>query len=256
MDEELMLERHRRYSSNDSAMGESEAILSPIQPSSEPSTLCRNRQVYTSNDSAFSNNSSPTNSSEGAFPSSDLLSEEYDSAFIHTRMSSNVSGMSGMSGMSQPPGFNSPELAASPYLGRKGVLCNPETVSLPALSPERDGVSVSSKDISTPVLPHQRSVSPVKGHTKSANTKAFMAASRTGKTGGAKKKRKLIRHLPSISSVGTFQPRRSPILTSKEYFPSEPQLDCHTYSSDHTPTESTTNINAAYSDNCLNGMII
>ena len=71
------------YSSNDSAMGDSELVISPVQSestSSEPCTLNRKRQVFHSTDSAFSNNSSPTNSSDCAEHNhrhSEVLSSNY-----------------------------------------------------------------------------------------------------------------------------------------------------------------------------------
>ncbi len=227
-------------------MGESETVLSPVQARSEPSTLSRSRNVYQSVDSAFSNNSSPTNSSEGGgtFHSTDFLSFRTDSAFAHTRMSSNISGASCASGhsVSPAPCSNSPELRASSYLGCKGPPCDPETVSLPALSPDQRSISASDKDLPTPLLSQRhRSVSPVK--LRPQKPSAHSKPSRTGytyKTSGITdmKKRIKLRDLPS--SVGTYSPRRSPILNSK-HFPSEPTLGT---SSDHTPTDSTANISS------------
>lgn len=243
LNEELTLDRDGHYSSNDSAMGESETVLSPVQARSEPSTLSRNRHVYTSVDSAFSNNSSPTNSSEGGgtFHSTDLLSFGSDSAFAHTRMSSNVSGTSGLSrhSVSPMPGSDSPELTTSPYLVRKGHLSNPETVSLPALSSEQNGILTSRPAHVHPF--RHRSVSPVKGKP-SGQTKS----GRTGhvSNGIADRKKKLkLRDLPSC----TYSPRRSPILSSKERLFSEPALNTldSNMSSDHTPTDSTSNISSS-----------
>lgn len=236
MNEEFTLDksRHRHYSSNDSAMGESEAVLSPLVHS-EPSTLSRNRQVFTSMDSAFSNNSSQTNSSEG-MNTSDFVSCKSDSPFSHTRMSSgfSASGVSGVNSISPTLGSESPELAASPQLGRKGPLCSPDAISLPSLSTcvvetdEKDTLSLSNNDMtSAPVLP--------------ASSKA---KKRLGKS-GPKRKWKLKR-MPSATSGGTFSPQRSPILNSKQpAFRSDTQLDG--ISSDHTPTQSTTNITISVS---------
>ncbi len=249
MNDELTLDRHGHYSSNDSAMGESEAVLSPLQARSEPSTLCRNRRVYTSVDSAFSNNSSPTNSSEGGvtFHSTDLLSYGSDSAFAHTRMSSNVSGASGLSrhSVSPTPGSNSPELTASPCLGRKGPPCNPDTVSLSALSPEQDGIPTSRTDMPTPVLPQRhRSVSPVKDHSAKSSVLRGKSSKSNHRTSGKMKWK--VAGLPP--RVGTYSPRRSPILNSKIHFPSEPALNTlldNNMSSDHTPTDSTSNLSCS-----------
>ena len=229
MNEELTLDnRHERYSSNDSAMGESETVLSPPQSAcSEPSTLSRNRQVFDSMDSAFSNTSSQTNSSDGV----NVLTFELDSQFVqnHTRMSSGVSGVSGVSSVSPTTGSDSPELAASPQLGRKGPLRNVDTVSLPSLntlSPESH-VSPSNSTSKAPQPPQS-----------SGNTHTW-----SGKSKSSSSKKKSLpqkgRH-PSITAAGTYSPHRSPILNSKELFHSDPMLD--SVSSDHTPTESTTNI--------------
>lgn len=211
MDEELTLEnRHERYSSNDSAMGESEAVLSPPpSASSEPSTLSRNRQAFDSMDSAFSNNSSPTNSSDGV--------NVFEPVHNHTRMSSGISGVSGVSSVSPIPGSDSPELADSPQLGRKGPLCS----SLPSFS-------TLSADVYYPSLPPRPPPSSKSKSTKSEKPKP-------------KKKPEKIRkgkQSSPITTSRTYFPNQSPILNSKDVsFESGTPLD-----TDHTPTESYTNI--------------
>ena len=251
LDEELTPNRQRHYSSNDSAMDESEAVLSPLTTNSEPSTLSRHRQVFTSMDSAFSNNSpSPTNSSEGV-NSSGFISMTSDSPFIHTRMSSGVSALSAPStytvnSSSPTAGSDSPEPAASPRLGRKGPLCSPDAVSLPpTVSPERDVANATEREGSNLVLPlgcrsHETSPAPSSGAEEKAESGSKSASS------GKPKKRWKLRHVPSVSSSGTYSQQRSPILNSKNFVShSESQLD--TISSDHTPTESTSNIHFSIS---------
>ena len=249
LDEEINIarERHRHFSSTDSAMGESESIISPIQSeyaSSEPSTLVRKRQVYHSMDSAFSNNSSPTNSSEGV-NNSDILSMESDSAFnlcshSHTRMSSGISGISGVSSVSPVPIACSPEPSASPQLRKKeSSLCTTDTSSLPALycSPERSSNSGRKDHIhSTHLLSRGSNTLP---HTSSTPNRIADTKSRQTKT---KLKHKTLP--PARSTAATYSFQRSPILNSRETkCNSESQLDA--LSSDHTPTESTSNITSS-----------
>lgn len=251
LDEEIHIakeERHRHFSSTDSAMGESESVISPVQSeyaSSEPSTLVRKRQVYHSMDSAFSNTSSPTNSSEGV-NNSDVLSMESDSAFnmcihSHTRMSSGISGISGVSGVSSVspvPITCSPEPSASPQLRKKdNCLCSSDTSSMPALynlSPERGCQSGGRRD--------QLHVGPRGSHTlpHPSSTHTRGTADNKSKQVKSKLKRKT---LPPTASggAGTFSYQRSPILNSREIkCNSESQLDA--LSSDHTPTDSINNI--------------
>ena len=248
LDEEINIakERHRHFSSTDSAMGESESVVSPIQSeyaSSEPSTLVRKRQVYHSMDSAFSNTSSPTNSSEGV-NNSDILSMESDSAFnayghSHTRMSSGISGISGVSSVSPVPITYSPEPSASPKLRKKdSSLCSSDTSSLPALySPERSVHSGGRRDQvqSSYMVARSSHTLPPQSSTPTGRS---MADSSRNKQSKGKLKRKT---LPPPNSTGTYAIQRSPILNSREIkCNSESQLDA--LSSDHTPTESTSNI--------------
>ena len=71
LDQELYLCKTQHYSSNDSAMGSSEAVLSPLLEggggggggrgsSSNPGTMTHKHMACDSMDSAFSNASSPT----------------------------------------------------------------------------------------------------------------------------------------------------------------------------------------------------
>ena len=243
------LDEGGRYSSNDSAMGESEHIVSPLQSASEPSTLNRKRDVFVRRDSAFSYTSSPTNSSEG-MNNSDILSMESDSPFIHTRMSSGISGLSALSNMSgvsrgdsdsPPPGADSPEQASSPQLDRKGPFCKTgSSSSLPAMNggPRRMSPyhiqqtnTMSNEDYSVRMANRQAHTLPSALATHSIATKKEKI----------KKHRKKVKHVPSVSSSGTYSHQRSPILNAKDHkYHSETQL--HILSCDHTPTESSSNI--------------
>jgi hypothetical protein len=250
LEEEIHIakERHRHFSSTDSAMGESESVISPIQSdyaSSEPSTLIRKRQVYHSMDSAFSNTSSPTNSSEGV-NNSDVLSMESDSAFnmcghSHTRMSSGISGISGVSGVSSVspiPITCSPEPSASPQLRKKdSSLCSSDTSSLPALySPERSVHGGGRRDHGQNSYMMSRGSLTLPSQSSTPTGRGVADGSSKNKHIKNKLKRKT---LPPNSGAGTYAIQRSPILNSRECN-SESQLDA--LSSDHTPTESTSNI--------------
>ena len=188
--------RHRHYSSNDSAMGESELMMSPVpSASSEPSTLTRARHIFRNrSDSAFSNNTSPTNSSEGV-NASDLVSLESDSTFIHQR---NHSTLSAPSEPDHRRTDSSPVMASSPDLTHKGQFSTSETVSLPTFSPERE-ISPNPHDMSAPDIPRASTLQP---HRKGDKSKHH--------------KRKL-RTLPSITSTGTYSQQRSPVLESKNF---------------------------------------
>lgn len=261
LDEELTLSRQRHYSSNDSAVCESETVLSPLRsecPSSEPTTLIRKRQVFESMDSAFSNNSSPTNSSEG-MNNSDILSLESDSPFIinnHTRMSSGISGLSGYSGISSvspTPGCDSPEPVASPQLGRKGPLSsnssslerNHSPIKEPSSSSSSSSVShmTAKPHPPTPATPEVVVVEGGEGRTPDSS----MGPRRGNQSTSGKKQQKWdLSTLPGIASSGTYDGlNRSPILGGKDrLFCSEQNLGTTTTAaspSDNTPTDSTSN---------------
>lgn len=206
------LQHQRCYSSNDSAVGGSEAVVSPLQldtTHSEPSTLNRNGQVHDSVDSAFSNYSSPTNSSEGMHRTDLLLVEsENEVTYNHIRMSSEVSNTSAVSPISRQ---DSPDQPISI-----------EASSLPSLTdsdkPEKETKMVEHSGSHT--LPPQG-----RQHT-----------SETGSRHSKKRKNKT-----SVTGTGTYSYHRSPILSYKMHHLSESQLD----SSDHTPTDSTSNITSS-----------
>lgn len=243
-------DRERHFSSTDSAMGESDQVLlSPIQlPHSEPSTLNRKRQVFNSRDSAFSNNSSPTNSSEGV-NNSDIVSLESDSPFIpygHTRMSS---GISGVSSSSPVPPAESPELSSSPQLNRKLLDQLGETSSLPGLgSPDRP----LSPSENPKALEEKKLSRTLPLHTSLHNTSSGEKQEQHSRVNLPKRSRKL-KTLPSFSKSGTYNHKRSPILSSRDphMFHSESRLD--SISSDHTPTDSTSNIPVSASYYSLDG---
>ncbi len=204
--------------STDSAVGE---MSSPVQSTSEPSTLNRKRNMFMSRDSAFSNNSSPTNSSEG-MNNSDILSLESDSPFIpynsfsHTRMSS---GISALSTESPAPGRDSPEQASSPQLGRKGTLCGMDATSMPVLNgrtchnPVKNSKSNDENGRRVNTLP-----SP---HTT---------------------KRHTTQKMKTVPHIVHYSPHRSPIISSKQEFKFHSETQLHILSCDHTPTDSSTEI--------------
>lgn len=203
--------------STDSAVGE---MSSPVQSTSEPSTLNRKRNMFMSRDSAFSNNSSPTNSSEG-MNNSDILSLESDSPFIpysHTRMSSGISGLSALSTESPAPGRDSPEQASSPQLGRKGTLCGTNATSMPVLNGKMC-------------------------HRTLQNTKSNDENGRRVNTLPSPhiSKRRNVRKLKPIPHVH-YSPHRSPIISSKKEFKFHSETQLHILSCDHTPTDSSTEI--------------
>lgn len=226
----------RRYSSNDSAMGGSEAVVSPMQLDatySEPSTLCRKRQVHDSVDSAFSNYSSPTNSSEGVHHT-DILSVGSDMAVPcnHIRMSSEASNTSPV------PRQDSPEPWAIETSKMSSPLSKVAASSLPLL----DGLEKPAE----PEREHHSALTlPSQGRQQQ------QAPSQETGSRHAKKSKHKAQTLPPkgvnsskvVRSMGTYSHHRSPILSPKDHHLSESQLD--TVSSDHTPTESTTNITSS-----------
>lgn len=236
------------YSSNDSAMDESGHMLSPLQSGSEPSTLNRKRDMFVSRDSAFSNNSSPMNSSEG-INSSDIYSMESDSPFMHTRMSSGISGLSNMSGVSREesnspaPGTDSPKQVASPRSNDAQYLHNTASLSsLPTVngyprrtSPHHHFDSTLSNDDTGMTM------STRKAHTLPP---ALATHSVTRQTKKQYKKLKNIESMSSSTGGYGYAQQRSPILNTKEHkFHSETQL--HILSCEGTPTESCNNISSS-----------
>ena len=231
-DLEIIARRHRHYSSNDSAMGESELITSPApSASSEPSTLTRVRHVTCNrSDSAFSNNTSPTNSSNEGMNTSDMLSmESGDPAFIHQRNASTLSEPNGhlTEGSSGPVSMPHP-------VGRPHPTSS-DTVSLPTFSPERE----LEHDVS--LCPHERSVSDITSgkssslkHYKMMNVTSDATMSDREKL-KYNKKRKL-RTMPSVTSSGTYSPSRSPVLKSRGFVFSSEALDEHSPNSSTNPT--------------------
>ena len=238
----------RRYSSNDSAMGGSEAVVSPLQLDtaySEPSTLNRKRQVHDSVDSAFSNYSSPTNSSEGMHHT-DMLSVESDTIIPcnHIRMSSEASNTSAVSPSPVlepsplPPGQVSPSPSPLPSGGQVSPSPVPEQVSpemlmSPPLSKmeasSMPSLDQSSRGVREEVPRFHKSTSPLPSQPLP-----------TPSSSGHSKKNKHRVLTTKVSQVGTYSHERSPILSSRG---SRSAAVLHnSQSTDHTPTESTTNI--------------
>lgn len=236
------LNSQRRYSSNDSAMGGSEAVVSPLQldtTHSEPSTLYRKRQIHDSVDSAFSNYSSPTNSSEGVHHT-DILSVGSDMAVPcnHIRMSSEASNTSGASPV--PPRLDSPDSEALAIGKALSPLSKVEANSLPLLdTTERStgaGAGGKGHHHHHHTLPLQatKKTAPVPRYSISSQENTHSSSSKKGKNKGYSGK-------AGVRAVGTYTHQRSPILSPKDHHLSESQLDA----SDHTPTESSSNITAS-----------
>ena len=253
------LNNQRRYSSNDSAMGGSEAVVSPLQLDSgysEPSTLNRKRQIHDSVDSAFSNYSSPTNSTSESLHHTDVLSVGSDIALScnHIRMSSEASNTSAVSPV---PRLDSPEhivLTQRHHTMDKSpppattTLSKIEASSLPLLSISdtqntQDLGRMGSQTLPSPGSPPLS----VKGQGSRTLSSMQQPLKTTSKHIQPKKTTKLKGQalLPSkMSSTGTYSCHRSPILNGREqYSHSETQLD--DVSSDHTPTESINNITSS-----------
>jgi hypothetical protein len=223
----------RRYSSNDSAMGGSEAVVSPMQLDStysEPSTLCRKRQVHDSVDSAFSNYSSPTNSSEGVHHT-DVLSVGSDMAVPcnHIRMSSEASNTSAAA--SPVPRQDSPEPWAVETSKVSSPLSKVAALSLPVLDGAVEDVSATEeRHHGALTLPSQKKQLDSSKYSKKNKHRTQTLPPKGVSLNSSK----------VVGSIGTYAYQRSPILSTKDHHISESQLD--SISSDHTPTESTTNI--------------
>lgn len=211
--------RHRHYSSNDSAMGESELIMSPApSASSEPSTLIRVRHIDRNrSDSAFSNNTSPTNSSNEGVNGGEMLSIESEPTFMHHRNASTLSSTS------EP---DRQRTASSPALRTGREHPTSDTISLPTFSPERE-LSLQPHDHSDPNLATRAST--LDSHEKAANSE---------KDRSKQNKKWKLRTMPSVTSSGTYSPSRSPVLKPK--FSSEGSTDS---SANPTPTPPTANHN-------------
>lgn len=228
---------HQRHLSNDSAVGESEEITSPLQHSRCAKPSCSSNgesthEVSNSVDSAFSNNSSHTSSvsSTEAVNGHDVRlpsPPHYASASLplHTRMSSGVSIQSD----SLSPSSNSIIFAHSPKLPHKTALTSSKYSSLPVLDPQ--------SDTTRNPLAYRQSPSPFSLSHK------FRKSSSAGKEKKNKRKR-------SSGSGGSgsvedmmpeYNPRRSPILMQhslREAAELSHNTPNQTLSNDHTPMSS------------------
>ncbi|CAI8057849.1 Rho GTPase-activating protein 6 [Geodia barretti] len=206
--------RHRHYSSNDSAMGESEVVMSPAPSAgSEPSTLSRPRDIIRNrSDSAFSNNTSPTNSSNEGMNTSDALSLESDpSSVVHQRNASTISSTS-------EPDRQLGE-GSHTSLGSARPHPTSDSVSLPTFSPERElGHNLSSLqpcERSVSDIPALRSSSSALHKQHKASPTAGASAAKHGNQDKSKHKKRKLKTMPSVASSGTYFPTRSPVLTSR-----------------------------------------
>jgi hypothetical protein len=228
--------RHRHYSSNDSAMGESEVVMSPAPSAgSEPSTLSRPRDIARNrSDSAFSNNTSPTNSSNEGMNTSDALSLESDPSVVHQRNASTLSSTS------EPDR----QLGEGGHTSLSSARPHPtsDSVSLPTFSPERElGLQPCERSVSD--IPAFRSSSSAlhKQHKPSPTARASAKPRNQDKS---KHKKRKLKTMPSVASSGTYSPTRSPVLTSRSGLghSSEALSETSTEesSANHTPTPPTT----------------
>ena len=231
-------ENHQRHLSNDSAVGESECVSSPLvhshcaQPSSSSSACECSHEVSNSVDSAFSNNSSHTNSvsSNEAVNSNVEVGLDSPTPYassslpLHARMSSGVS--------IQSDGMGSPCLiqVSSPKLPHKATLINAKYSSMPAL-----------EDPVLNPLSHRHTPSPFSVYQK------FRKSSSAGRESHGKKRRK--RSGSSVEdNMPEYNPRRSPILT---HSPVE-ATDAEQPSMETTPTGSLCNDSAPLSPTSAN----
>lgn len=247
---------HRHYSSNDSAMGGSEMVVSPVRPDStysEPATLDRKGQVFHSTDSAFSNNSSPTNSSDGtdsrhahshSHSHSEVLSSDYP--HNHIRMLSEVSNAS--TGSPAPPALRltyspapSPAARQLKSVGdrAKDSMQRSSVSSLP-------GFTVGSINSSSSLATSNKSLT---SSNKSLSLSTSLHSSSNNQVASPAKTSKMNKKRlsnPSAPLDGTYSMERSPILSSRDNLVaaySETKLD--SLSSDHTPTESAIQITSS-----------
>ncbi len=245
------LNGQQRYSSSDSAMGGSEAVVSPVQLDSgysEPSTLNRKRQIHDSVDSAFSNYSSPTNSTSESLHHTDVLSVGSDIAlsYNHIRMSSDTSAVSPVPRMDSPEHTVLTGEKSPPPVATTAALSKMEASSLPVLSgsdlPKQDTAHTGSH-----TLPSQGSPLLITKGQGSRTLPSKQQPLKTTSKHSQSKKSKLKGQtlLPSkMSNTGTYAHYRSPILNARDqHSNSESQLD--DIASDHTPTESINNITSS-----------
>lgn len=228
-------ENHERHLSNDSAVGDSECVSSPLTQShsAQPSSAddCA-REVSNSVDSAFSNNSSHTNSvssSEAINTHIEILTDStpytpgtsstpYASSSLplHARMSS------GVSMQSDNAGSTNIIQAVSPKLPHKAMLVNAKFSSMPILDPELDSRSAT---------PQRHSTSSFRSFWKSSS------AGRDSSRLGIGRRRKRSGPGSVEDMMPEYNPRRSPILRNSPVRICEPEHN----SIETTPTGSLNN---------------
>ncbi len=255
---------HCHYSSNDSAMGGSELVVSPIQPDStysEPATLDRKRLAFRSTDSAFSNNSSPTNSSDGTdhprhaynhtHSHSEVLTSDYPHNH-HVRMLSEVSNAS--TGSPAPPALRHTSSPAPPATAResqsegswvKNRGQRSSVSSLPGLTVGNIQSSTLLTSSSKSLTSSNKSLTHVSSSHHISNNSSFASPSRN--SSASKNSISNKKHFSNSQNQalldGAYSFQRSPILASRDRLAasySESKLD--SLSSDHTPTESAVQI--------------
>ena len=209
LSEGLTMSNHRRHSSNDSAMGESECVTSPCQNPEVIEVIASSSanddpSMYNSVDSAISNHSPHHSSSEEGGAHIEWLEEVDPSHFEAFPMHTHT--FSGISAHSESPTLASPLRVHSPKGLVKSNLSNTEySGSLPVLNPV-DNTSLSSFS--------HRSSSPF-SLTKKALTNARSIGShsdlpRPSRKGHRNKKRKKQGSIDD--NMPSYDPERSPIL--------------------------------------------
>lgn len=219
---------YSRHSSNDSAMGESECVTSPLQggPARDPAHLHLDSDthiMYNSVDSALSNHSPhhSTSSEEGCARIE--WAEEIDSPFIsfpatpslsiHAHMSSGISVHSESPG----PSLSSPYRVNSPKLDKSSLLTSELAGSLPVLAP---GVSESLSQSTTHSSLSRASSSPFSSSRKLRKSNVSINSQDSSSKGSKKdlSRGKRKKHAGSLDDkMPSFDLQRSPILGRREF---------------------------------------
>ena len=192
-------------SSNDSAMGESECLTSPLQQvernGSAPFAQCKD--VAASLDSAFSTHSHNSSSEGVNFNNMDSLVPRglYSAPCpAHMRASSGISALS-----DSPAEVASPVRVCSPRMMHKNRRSNPEYSSMPVLTPEIEMLRSGSVD--------QRPTSPLSLLSLLRKTSSGGAVhSGSHRKGRREHKRSLDLATGSIENMPEYSLQRSPIL--------------------------------------------
>ncbi|XP_019850856.1 PREDICTED: rho GTPase-activating protein 6-like [Amphimedon queenslandica] len=213
---------YRRHSSNDSAMGESECVTSPLQNGQTQDSADHHLDdphMYNSVDSALSNHSPhhSTSSEEGCARIEWV--EEVDSPFISfpntPSLSLHAHMSSGISVHSESPGpIASPYRVNSPKLGKVGTLMVSELAgSLPVLAP----LAIESLSQSTTHSSLSRTSS--SPFSSSKKLRKSTASINSQDSRGSKKDLRKKKKTGLDEKMPSFDLQRSPILGRREVKP-------------------------------------